>query len=232
MPEQWKEKIKDFKTHSVVKFPRIFQSLFYLLKYKERPVVCDKGTNKLLWKKAMKFLNDDLFGRMGDYWPIGQKEESYKEYEKLRFIQDNLAAIKVEEVDEYSVALGKLYRWVLLALEVRFEDVKLRRSQAKQLRTQRETAIAEEKARMEKRLSTYEDKKAAFDEQTKADMDQRRADYPDEEIDPDEFPDFDAEEFYAKFDEDNPQTYIPEEVTDDVDHDFNLTIPDTPRDDE
>lgn len=96
--------------------------------------MCETGTNKLVWKKAKKFVSEELFGKMGDYWPIGPKEENYKEYEKLQFIKDNLDGIKDEEVDEYSVALGKLYRWVQLALEVRYEDVKLRRANKTRLR--------------------------------------------------------------------------------------------------
>lgn len=31
-PEQWKEKLKEFAKHSVIKYPRIWQSLMYLLK--------------------------------------------------------------------------------------------------------------------------------------------------------------------------------------------------------
>ena len=80
MPEQWKEKIKDFRNHSVVKYHRIFQALFYLLKFRDRGAVCDRGTNKLAWKKAKNLINEELFGKMGDYWPIGQKEDSYKQY--------------------------------------------------------------------------------------------------------------------------------------------------------
>jgi len=49
-----------------------------LLKFRERGAVCERGTNKLSWKKSKMLINEELFGRMGDYWPIGQKEESYK----------------------------------------------------------------------------------------------------------------------------------------------------------
>jgi len=135
VPEQWKEKIKEFKIQSVIKYTRIFQSLFYLLKFRERGVLCEKGTNKLSWKKAKNFITNELFAKMGDYWPIGPKEETYKEYEKLQFIKSNLDGIKEEDVDDYSVALGKLLRWVNLALEVRYEDVKLRRKTKKEQRT-------------------------------------------------------------------------------------------------
>ena len=62
-------------------------------------------------------------------------------------------------------------------------------------------------------------------------MNARKEQYPDEEIDPDEFPEFDAEEFYAKFDEENAKAEIPEEVEEDVDNDFNLKIADEPAED-
>lgn len=31
-----------------------------------------------------------MFVRLGDYWPIGLKDDTYKEYEKLRFIKSNI----------------------------------------------------------------------------------------------------------------------------------------------
>lgn len=153
VPEQWKEKIKDFRAHSVIRFPRIFQSLFYLLKFKEREQVCERGTNKLQWKKACKFVNEELFARMGDYWPIGSKEENFKAYERLAFIKANLEGIREEDVDEYSVAIGKLLRWMHLAIEVRFEDVKLRRANKLALQKARENAQAQEDERYEKRTN-------------------------------------------------------------------------------
>lgn len=159
----------------MVKFGRIFQGLFYLLKFRERSQLCEPGTNKLGWKKAKKFVSEELFGKMGDYWPIGPKEENYKEYEKLQFIKDNLEGIKEEEVDEYSVALGKLYRWVLLALEVRYEDVKLRRANKARLRDEREAAIKADKERMEKRQAAFEEQKGAHDAKTQDEMDARKA---------------------------------------------------------
>lgn len=68
---------------------------------------------------------------MSEYWPFGPKEETYKEYQKLKFIQDNLDGIADDVVDEYSAALGKLLRWVRLAIDVRVEDMKVRRAHKK-----------------------------------------------------------------------------------------------------
>jgi hypothetical protein len=58
-----------------MKFPRIFQSLFYLLKYQARQTICERDTNKLQWKKTKLLLNDEMFARVGDYWPIGLKDD-------------------------------------------------------------------------------------------------------------------------------------------------------------
>ena len=69
-----------------------------------------------------------MFAKMGDYWPIGAKEMTFKEYEKLKFIQSSLDGINEEELEDYSVALIKLYRWLKLAMDARIEDVKQRRA--------------------------------------------------------------------------------------------------------
>jgi len=50
VPECWKEKLKEFQNVYIGKFPRIWQSLFYLLKFKSRKEICDKDTGKLNWK--------------------------------------------------------------------------------------------------------------------------------------------------------------------------------------
>lgn len=72
--------------------------------------------------------------RIGDYWPFGIKDETYKEYEKLKFIKRNLEEYQEEQVDEYSVALGKLLRWIKYAITARTEDVKIRRAIKKRLK--------------------------------------------------------------------------------------------------
>ncbi len=46
-----------------------------------------------------------------------------------------------EQVDDYSVALGKLFRWLQQALELREEDVVLRREQIQKLKEERQAAI-------------------------------------------------------------------------------------------
>lgn len=99
-----------------------------MLKYKTREEICEKNTNCTSWKKVKALLkNDEVFQKMSEYWPFGPKEESFREYEKLKFIQKNLEGITNDQVDDYSVALGKVLKWIRLAVECRIEDVKVRR---------------------------------------------------------------------------------------------------------
>lgn len=64
---------------------------------------------------------------MTQYNPFGPKEDEYKEYQKIHFIRENINDINEEAVDEYSVTVGRICRWLLLSIELRIEDVKLRR---------------------------------------------------------------------------------------------------------
>lgn len=59
------------------------------MKY-NREDLCERDTNKLEWKKAKHFINDEFFKRIGQYNPFGAKEDEYKENMKLKFIEKNL----------------------------------------------------------------------------------------------------------------------------------------------
>ena len=165
---------------------------------------------------------------MSEYWPFGPKEDKYRDYEKLKFIKQNLEGITEEQVDEYSVALGKLYRWIHLAIEFRIEDVKIRRKQKVQLRAERKQAETLEQERLDKKKALYDEQKQAFDEKAELEIEQRRQEEGDE-FDENYKPEFDEEEFNIRFDEDNPPVEIPDEIEDDIDNDFNLVIEDDPE---
>jgi hypothetical protein len=139
-PEQWKNKILDFKEYTVIKMPRVFQSIFYMLGYK-REDLCERDTNKIEWKKAKTFLNEEFFKKIGEYNPFGPKEFEFRAYQSLRFIEKNAEMYEPENVDEYSVALGKLYRWMQFGLELRKEDVQVRRDNINRLKEERQAAL-------------------------------------------------------------------------------------------
>ena len=69
----------ELRKHTVIKHPRVFQSIFYLLKY-EKEDLCERDTNKLFWKKAKEYLNEDFFKKIGSYQALGTKEDEYTAY--------------------------------------------------------------------------------------------------------------------------------------------------------
>lgn len=107
----------------MIKFPRIWQSLIYLLKFKEQSQVCERDTNKLSWKITKQLIDCEgegtIFKKVGDYWPFGPKGDEYKEYQKLLFVKDNIDSVAEEAVVEHSAALAKLYTWIVHAIELR-----------------------------------------------------------------------------------------------------------------
>ena len=71
--------------------------------------------------------------------------DDYIAYQKLAFLRKNLEAIEEEKVEEFSMVLAKIYRWVVTAIELRIEDVQSRRNHSAFLRYEREQAIKEDK---------------------------------------------------------------------------------------
>jgi hypothetical protein len=123
VPECWKERMVEYSKLRVVKYLRILQTATYLLKFQEKEAVCEKYTNKLSWNLIKVFFelkNDQsIYAAIAKYEPFGPKADEYKEYQKLCYLQDNLAGITQEELDEYSAALGRLFKWLSFALELR-----------------------------------------------------------------------------------------------------------------
>jgi len=82
---QWKEAILTFAKYTVVKMPRVFQAVFYLLGY-TREEICERDTNKLEWKKARHVLlgaagdGAEFFKRLAEFHPFGSKDAQYKLY--------------------------------------------------------------------------------------------------------------------------------------------------------
>lgn len=111
VPEYWKQPFLDIKELNIMKMPRILQTLFYVLSY-DREEICVRDTNSLDFKKAKTLIGEDLFERMGKYNPLGQSENEYKEYQKLTFLKRNIESMEEEKVDEYSIILGRIHRWI------------------------------------------------------------------------------------------------------------------------
>lgn len=75
--------------------PRVFQSLLYMLSYK-REDLCERDTNKIDWKKARNFINEDFFKLIGQYNPWGPKEGESTEYQRFKFLEKNIEGYEPE----------------------------------------------------------------------------------------------------------------------------------------
>lgn len=208
--------------------PRIFQSLFYLLGY-TREEVCERDTNKLEWKKAKHILtgeNEDgaeFFKRIGDLNPFGAKEDQFKAYQKLKFLKKNIKKNEQqpEQVDEYSIALGKLFKWLLCSLEMRVNDVIARRDHKLKLKEERriaEEAFAERERLRNEALEIGKSEHEGKEDERIAALD---SDLPAE--DPRRKPrDFDEKSLLRKWDAENAKVEVSAVVVDDVDNDYDI----------
>ncbi len=127
--------------------PRVFQAIFYLLGY-TREEICERDTNKLEWKKARLVMlgashdGAEFFHRLAEYNPFGGKDGQFKAYQKLRFLKKLIRRHEQqpEQVDEYSIPLGKLFKWLLYTIELRAGDVLHRRELKNKLKEERKVA--------------------------------------------------------------------------------------------
>jgi len=103
--------------------------------------VCEKGTNKFFWKKAKLLLNESFLDRLVNYRVLGPQENHQQRYTTLNFIEKNIEGINPDDVDNYHLTLGKLFRWLLLAFKTRKEDITRRKALAKRAREHRDTLI-------------------------------------------------------------------------------------------
>lgn len=55
--EEWKKGLLNLAKCTVIRLPRLWQSIFYILGY-TREQICLEGTNKLFWKYARRFLDE------------------------------------------------------------------------------------------------------------------------------------------------------------------------------
>ena len=125
-----------------------------------REQICERDTNALDFKKIKSMIDDELFIAMSNYNAFGPREDEFKEYQKLSFLQRNIDSMEEEKVDEYSVILGRIHRWITQAIDLRIEDVRNRRDTIAVLKFERDQALADDQARTEKREAALEDKKA------------------------------------------------------------------------
>lgn len=55
----------------------------------------------------------------------------------MAFLKKNLAEIEEEKVEEFSLVLRQIYRWINLAIDIRVEDIISRRDTVEYLKQER-----------------------------------------------------------------------------------------------
>mmetsp|Transcript_26429 Transcript_26429/g.35322 ORF Transcript_26429/g.35322 Transcript_26429/m.35322 type:complete len:198 (+) Transcript_26429:1226-1819(+) len=148
---------------------QIIQALFFLNKF-ERDDICEPKTNKMSWKKAKEILEIELPERMTEYKVYGEKTEEFKPYQTINYCEKIIAGFTQEEVDAYHADMGKIFRWLKMAVDTRKQDVIRRKAIHKfnrEVKTQREE---QKQAREVAREQFLTDKETEFNEANKEDI--------------------------------------------------------------
>lgn len=167
-------------------------------------------------------------------------------------MEKNIEDINEEDIEGYSFALARLYRWLTSTIETRKEDIQSRIEHKQKLKEEREEAVEKYEERETKKAEELEVAKEEFEtflegekekrEKIKEDAAAKKAaaeggdtardsaiskedapkDEGEDEGEEEALPEFDEPAFMEKFDEANEIIEIPPEVVDDIDNDYEL----------
>ena len=93
---EWRNGLLSLAHTTVLKAPRMMQSVFYLLGY-TREQVCQEGSNKFFWKYAKKLVNEDFLKRLEAFNVFGLKTKAVKAYQTLNFLEKNIEGLGTQE---------------------------------------------------------------------------------------------------------------------------------------
>ena len=66
----------------------------------------------MFWKTARHLLNQGFVDKLENYTLMGAKEDTFKAYQTINFIEKNLEGIDQAEVDDYNMVIGRLFKWL------------------------------------------------------------------------------------------------------------------------
>lgn len=134
--ENWKKVLEGIKAFRVLKMPLILQAIFFLNKV-EREKICEPNSNRMSWKKAKELLEKELPEAMANYVVWGEKREEYRPYMRINFVEGLVAQYTQEDVDAYNVGLGRLFKWLKMAISTRKQDIVRRKAIQKKNREEK-----------------------------------------------------------------------------------------------
>ena len=236
------DQLKNLVKYRIIKYKKIFQALFYLLGYKKEDI-CEQETNMLMWKKAHKLVDSDLFKKIEDYQMLGEKIiPDIKKYSKLNHIESLINDYEIEEVQKYSLSYSLLLKWIKEVISIRKQDIKMRKERREKQVEERNQLVEQENERLKKK---EEELQAAIEEakeewkqkEEEAKLEEKQEEPEEEDIyhylddkkdnveeekkdeKKNEFT-FNEDEFKKHFDEENPPVEIPPEIKEEKDDDF------------
>jgi len=153
--KEWLEYVENLRAYRVMKYPEIFQSLLFLTAFK-REDICEPKTNKLCWKTVREQLTSkQIIKGMQDYQLYGQTKDRLEAtgYQTVTYCEKVIEGLEQETIEKYHAGLGKLFKWLQMAIAGRKQDMTRRKAlqqRAKETRIGKEQEAEDrEKAREE-----------------------------------------------------------------------------------
>ena len=158
------EELISFTKFKVVKYSRVFQIGLYLSGVLREEVV-EPGTNMIFWKKAKKFVNSEFQEFLAAVKPCGANPNKPQIYAKTLKLESDLKRIPFEEVQNYSVSMGILYRFLEQYFRLRVVDVMQRRRDYMIKSEKREAAVKAAEELDERRKKAVDDAKEVYEKE-------------------------------------------------------------------
>ena len=201
------KEVKDWIFHltkfRVVKYLSLFQTIWYLLG-KTKDELNLPGTAMLNWKKAKNLINEEFINEVLSYDHKGGKPNDVKNYAKITHLLKKIEKLNPEDIDNYNLGLGRLFRWLAMTLRLRKLNIEIRKENYEKKITDRLNKIDENEKIKAAKEQALEEHKAA--------------------LQPEELAAFDPEEWLRVYNEEHamPLFDIPDEPVEDVDNDLEI----------
>lgn len=199
------DNVKEYLSHlshfRVIKYQSLLQGLLLFLGYKKQEINLP-GSNVLDWKNVKVLISKDecFLNKMLEYDYKGAKPSAVESYAKINRLQSRFSLLSQEDIDNYNLGLGRLFRWITMTLALRKLDIELRRELKIRMDQEREEKIKAEDERQQQKEQAFQEHKAG--------------------LVADDLEAFNEEEWRATFDEDYPIIEIPPVMPEDEDNDL------------
>ena len=107
---------------------------------------------------------------MVEFKVYGEKTDEFKAYQTINYVEKIISPFTQEEVDAYHTDMGKLYKWLKMAIDTRKQDIVRRKAIHKHNREVKAQREEQKEAREAAREQHLIDKENEFKEANKDDI--------------------------------------------------------------